>query len=311
MNTLVAIQDAFFLSPRLREPLGRLARTMNDRVRPYGHAVNRYEIQLLTDVAAVPDKLKGSVMLLGNFDGFHRGHQALLAAARAEALPDGSPVGVMSVEPHPKQVFAPHAEPFRLSSPAMKRETFSRLGLDFLYSPRFDHAFAGQEPEQFIDNILVGGLAVSRIVVGHDFRFGRQRRGDVDMLRRFGEQNGFAVTAVDELGQGDARYSSTLVRSHLVAGNIDAANALLGGPWSVELGTLPGSLQLTGEGMVAWPEAVLKPACGDYRVRARQAGTGLDSPGTLAISPSAARLALQSPKGLALAPLVVDFLGRP
>ncbi|WP_165899884.1 FAD synthetase family protein [Borborobacter arsenicus] len=283
---------------------------MNDIGKSCHRVAAGHELQLLTDSAVVPKRLKGSVMLLGNFDGFHCGHQALLAAARAEASACGAPLGVMSVEPHPKQLFAPHSEPFRLSSPTTKRETFSRLGLDFLYSPRFNRAFAGQEPEQFIDDILVGGLAVSRIVVGRGFRFGKQRRGDVDLLCRFGEQSGFAVTAVDELGQDGAKYSSTLVRNHLAAGEIDAANALLGGPWSVELGALPGSLRLPGEGSVSWPVSVLKPACGEYRVMARQAETEMSSLGTLAISPTTTSLTLQSSGNLASAPLIVDFLGR-
>lgn len=310
MNMMAVIREAFSLSP---DPCGSVdlqARAVNDFGKPCPPVADNDRLQLLTNSAVVPDRLKGSVMLLGNFDGFHRGHQALLAAARTEASACGAPLGVMSVEPHPKQLFAPHSEPFRLSSPATKRETFSRLGLDFLYSPRFDHAFAGQEPEQFIDNVLVRGLAVSRIVVGRGFRFGKQRRGDVDLLRRFGEQSGFAVTAVDERGQGDAKYSSTLVRNHLAAGEIDAANALLEGPWSVELGAWTGSVQLPGEGSVSWPISVLKPACGEYRVMARQAETEISSLGTLAISPTTTRLALQSPGNLASAPLIVDFLGR-
>jgi riboflavin kinase/FMN adenylyltransferase len=310
MNMMAVTQKAFSLSLDSRRPVDLPARAVDDFGEPCPPGAANDRLQLLTTSAVTPSRLKGSVMLLGNFDGFHRGHQALLAAARTEASACGAPLGIMSVEPHPKQLFAPHSKPFRLSSLATKRETFSRLGLDFLYSPRFDHAFASQEPEQFIDDVLIGGLSVSRIVVGRGFRFGRQRRGDVDLLCRFGEQGGFAVTAVDEHGQGDAKYSSTLVRNHLAAGEIEAANALLGGPWSVELGAWTEGLQLRGGRAVSWPVSVLKPACGEYRVMARQAETEMSSLGTLTISPTATRLALQSSGNFVSAPLIVDILGK-
>jgi riboflavin kinase/FMN adenylyltransferase len=280
-----------------------LARAMNRFGKPSPPVADNREVQLLTDSAVVPDRLKGSVMLLGNFDGFHRGHRALFAAARAEALSRGVPLGAMSVEPHPRQFFAPQSEPFRLSTPATKIETFSRLGLNFLYSPRFDRAFANQEPERFIEKVLVGGLAVSRIVVGCGFRFGRQRRGDVDLLRRIGGQSGFGVTAVQEIEQDGARYSSTLVRDHLAAGDIDAASALLGDVWSVELVSL-------GNGSVRWPDAVMKPGCGDYRVMARHAETGWSLPAILTITPSAVSLSVRSPENLAGSTFFVDFLSR-
>ena len=226
-------------------------------------------LQLVTDAATLPANLQASVMMLGSFDGFHRGHQALMAAARSAALVGNSPIGVMSVEPHPRQLFAPQAKAFRLGTPATKAETFDRLGVDFLYSPRFDYAFAGQEPEDFIDEVLVGGFKVSRLVVGHNFRFGRQRRGDVDLLRRLGQQRGFAVTVVEEVHWDDATCSSTRVRNLLTLGEIGAANALLGHAWSVELGVVPAAVLRSGERIVAWHDSVLKPACGAYDVAVR------------------------------------------
>lgn len=303
MNTMAIIRDP--VSPSLDRslPAGLLARAMNDIGKRRYPVAENAELQLLTNSAVVPGRLKGSVMLLGNFDGFHHGHRALLVAARAEALMSGAPLGAMSVEPHPRQFFAPQSEPFRLATPATKIQTFNRLGLDFLYSPRFDRTFANQEPEQFIDKVLVGGLAVSRIVVGCGFRFGRQRRGDVDLLRRAGEDCGFGVTAVQEVEQDGERHSSTLVRRHLAAGDIEAANALLGDVWSVELVS-------TGRGPAVWPDAVMKPACGDYRVMLRQAEAGLSCPGILTVSPSAITLSTHLPENHARSRFFVDFLGR-
>ena len=219
-------------------------------------------MRMVSDAASAPEELKGSVMLLGNFDGFHRGHQQLLAEAKKQR--DGvRPIGVMSVEPHPRQLFAPQSPAFRLSTPAGKKSLLSRHGLDFLYSPRFDHRFAAQEPEQFVDEILVGGFDVAHLVVGSGFRFGRQRRGDVKMLREIGDRRGFGVSAVDEVRWGDVTCSSTAVRNLLIAGDIDAANAMLGYRWSVELHqTVEGG----GWANVEWPSDVLLPARGAYDV---------------------------------------------
>lgn len=273
------------------------------------------KLRLVTEATAVPETLKGSVMLLGNFDGVHLGHRALMATALAGARRGGKPLGVMSVEPHPRQFFAPQSDAFRLSTPATKRETFGRLGVDFLYSPRFDRDFAGQEPEQFIDDILAGAFKVSCLVVGRGFRFGRQRRGDVEMLRRFGRRYGFAVTAVDEVRWNDVTCSSTLVRNLVVAGDIDAANRLLERPWSVELGAVSPSVVRTGEGAVTWHQAVLRPACGHYQVALRGAGESRPfAHGRLSIASSGemvlslARVRATAPNHLA--PFFLDFLAR-
>lgn len=251
-------------------------------------------------------------MLLGNFDGFHCGHRALLASAISESESCGGlPVGAMSVEPHPKQFFAPNSQPFRLTTPSTKQEMFDRLGLDFLYSPHFDSAFAGLEPEHFIEQVLVSSFAVSRIVVGRGFRFGRQRRGDVDMLHRFAERWGFTVMAVEELEYAGVTCSSTLVRNRISAGDIDAANALLGCPWSVEFGVLSASLLTTGEGPVDWPTQVLMPAFGEYEIAMRGTGNShILSMGRLTVAPSATRLKVQSRERLAAAPYFVDLLRR-
>ncbi|WP_315926901.1 hypothetical protein [Mesorhizobium sp. SP-1A] len=268
----------------------------------------RPALRCVADVGAMPEDLKGSVMLLGNFDGFHLGHRMLLAAAKEHALLSGRPIGVMSVEPHPKQFFAPQCAPFRLSTLATKKEIFARLGVDFIYGPRFDRTFAGQEAEQFVETVLAQGLAVSRVVVGPNFRFGRERRGDVELLRRLGERHGFELTCVGEFTQAGAACSSTRVRERLAKGDIGAANVLLGRAWSVEIDRLP----KTGQGEISWPEAVLQPACGSYVVALRRANDArVLSFGRLTISEAGpVRLALNGPAGAEETPLFLDFLAR-
>jgi len=270
-------------------------------------------LRLITDAAAAPEALQGSVMLLGNFDGFHRGHQALLEAAAGQA--GSRPVGAMSVEPHPRQLFAPQSGAFRLTTVASKLETFSRFGIAFLYSPRFDHCFAGQEPEQFVEGILVGGLGVSHLVVGRGFRFGARRRGDVDLLQRMGRTCGFSVTAVDEIEWGDVRCSSTLIRDLLLAGNIEGANALLGYAWSVEVDLPAEPMRRSGELTIEWPATLLLPEPGRYEVALRRFGETTPSlSGRLVInSRENVRLSLQGAPHFssAMQPcFFIDFLAR-
>lgn len=310
MNTMVELRKALGV-PLSAPDMGELLRGHN--LPQFSRLLaGRQTMRVLSSATAVPEDAKGGVMLLGNFDGFHRGHRALLASAIRESKSCGGlPVGAMSVEPHPKQFFAPNSRPFRLTTPSTKQEMFHRLGLDFLYSPHFDSAFAGLEPEQFIEQVLVSGFAVSRIVVGRGFRFGRQRRGDVDMLHRFAERCGFAVTAVDELQHDGVTCSSTLVRNRISAGDIDGANALLGCPWSVEFSALSGSLLTTGESPIDWPTQVLMPAFGEYEIAMRGTGNShILSIGRLTVTPSATRLEVHSPERLTAAPCFVDLLRR-
>ncbi|MFU0504775.1 hypothetical protein [Pseudaminobacter sp. NGMCC 1.201702] len=268
----------------------------------------RAPMRMVSDAASVPDELKGSVMLLGNFDGFHRGHQQLLAEAKVQARHNSRPIGAMSVEPHPRQLFTPQSPAFRLSTPAGKKRLFSRHGLDFLYSPRFNHRFAAQEPEQFVDEILVGGFNVGHLVVGSGFRFGRQRRGDVKMLREIGDRRGFGVSAVDEVRWGDVTCSSTAVRNLLTAGDIDAANAMLGYRWSVEL-----NQAVNGGANVEWPSDVLLLACGDYDVSFKGASRSEPSRrGTISIRPAGQVRLNSEASEVAATPdsLLVEFRAR-
>ncbi|MFC3567947.1 adenylyltransferase/cytidyltransferase family protein [Paracoccus simplex] len=194
--------------------------------------------------------LRGGVIVLGNFDGFHRGHQFLIR--RARALAGARPVGVMSVEPHPRQVFAPQAEPFRLASPAQKHRMAESLGLDFVYEPAFEPDFAALSPDAFITEILAARLGVGHVLVGADFHFGARRAGTTRTLAETCPGLGIGVTVLPLQGG----FSSTAVREALRAGDMAAATRLLGRPWEAEL---------TPSGRLS-PRQICPPA-GSYLVR--------------------------------------------
>ncbi len=169
---------------------------------------------------------KGATATLGNFDGVHRGHRALIAAARA-ARPD-RPLALVSFEPHPRRHFQPDAPPFRLTSPAERVRVLRALGVDRLHELRFDADLAAMEAEVFAREVLGAGLGLSHLVVGQDFRFGRGRRGTAALLAEIGPDCGYEVR-VEPMREGPAgAFSSTAIRAALREGRMRDAAAQLG-----------------------------------------------------------------------------------
>lgn len=182
----------------------------------------------------VPPALKGGVIALGNFDGLHLGHQAVIGQALALARKAGAAAAVMTFEPHPRMFFKPDQEPFRLSPFRMKARVIEALGVDYLYVQTFDRDFSHRTPENFVAEILVGGLGISHIVVGYDYVFGYQRAGNVEVLRALAAKYGFKVTAVEKLSAGEERFSSTAIRNLLRDGKPRDAARMLGRYWEIE-----------------------------------------------------------------------------
>lgn len=182
----------------------------------------------------VPAQLRGGVLSLGNFDGLHLGHQAVLGKARDLARANGAPAGVMTFEPHPLLFFKPEQEPFLLSPFRTKARMIEAMGLDYLFVQTFDREFSQRPAENFVEEILVGGLAVSHIVVGYDYVFGFQRKGNVALLNDLAAKHDFGVTSVGELSEGGVRYSSTTIRNLLKDGAPEKAANLLGRYWEIE-----------------------------------------------------------------------------
>ncbi|WP_269583621.1 bifunctional riboflavin kinase/FAD synthetase [Roseibium sp. Sym1] len=179
-----------------------------------------------------PATLKGGIVAIGNFDGLHRGHRAVLGAAMGLGHGTHHPVYAMSFEPHPRSVFNPSSPVFRLTPYAQKLEMLRICGLDGALILPFTRDFAGIEANAFVQDILIGTLGISHAVTGYDFHFGRARQGTPDFLRDAGARHGFGVTIVQrEEDEGAEVVSSTRIRDCLAAGDIAQANGLLGYRW--------------------------------------------------------------------------------
>ena len=184
----------------------------------------------------LPEKAKGAVLAIGNFDGVHLGHQQVIADAKHLAAAQNAPLGVMLFDPHPQQFFAPDAPPFRLTRLVTRAALLAELGVDFTLALPFDAAMASCEAEDFIADILIDRLAVSAVCVGYDFCFGKGRKGNFAMLQDVGQAKGFATHATQAVLQPDstAPYSSSAIRNFLRDGEPQQAAALLGHAFAIE-----------------------------------------------------------------------------
>ncbi|WHZ12439.1 MAG: FMN adenylyltransferase / Riboflavin kinase [Burkholderiaceae bacterium] len=177
-------------------------------------------------------------LTIGNFDGMHRGHQAMLALLNNEARHRGLPSCAMTFEPHPRDYFAaalakPELAPARISTLRDKLGELARCGVDQVVVMRFDARFASQPPQAFIDDVLIRGLGTRYVLVGDDFRFGAKRAGDYAMLDAAGRSRGFDVARMNSYEVHGLRVSSSAVRDALAEGRLDDAAQLLGRPYSI------------------------------------------------------------------------------
>ena len=182
----------------------------------------------------VPEQATTAMVLtIGNFDGLHRGHQALLERLTAQARRLALPAAVLTFEPHPREFFAPEQAPARLTSLREKLSLLERCGIDRVYVCRFDATLASLSATDFIERILVRGLSVRHLIIGDDFRFGSGRSGDFAMLASAGARHHFPVEAMGTVDWEGERVSSSAVRNALEAGDIDHAARLLGRPYCI------------------------------------------------------------------------------
>lgn len=182
----------------------------------------------------VPDRASSpTVLAIGNFDGLHLGHRALLERLTGKARELGLPASVMTFEPHPRELFTPDQAPARLTSLREKLGLLEANGIERTYVLHFSRKLAALSAEEFIEKVLVRGLAVKHLIIGDDFRFGRGRTGDFEMLRNAGAIHGFGVEAMHTIDIDGERVSSSAVRETLAAGDLEHAARLLGRPYNI------------------------------------------------------------------------------
>ena len=233
-------------------------------------------MRIVRDYRNPPDTAKGAVIALGNFDGVHRGHQALIAEARRIASATGRPLAAMVFEPYPREFFQPNAEPFRLTSFRSKAELLAAAGVDYLVVVSFNAKLAGLLAQDFVMGVLVRDLAAAHVVVGEDFRFGKGRGGDATVLAYMGAMEGFGVTVFRAVIEGGEKISSSKVRAALKAGHPELAADLLGHWWTVQGHVAHGDARGRSLG---FPTAnlrlnphLLQPKFGIYAVRVHHSG---------------------------------------
>ena len=226
----------------------------------------------LTHDQPLPEALRGSIVALGNFDGFHLGHHAVVNRAIALGFHERRPVIVATFDPHPVRFFKPDVPPFRLTSLDQRERLFAHAGADAMLVVRFDAELASMDADAFVAEILARRLGVAGVVTGDDFSFGKGRTGDVDLLRKLGEQYGVRAEAVAQVMIDGERVSSGRSREALAAGDPGTATHLLTRPFAVEAVVERGD----GRGhALGFPTANVslgryqRPAYGIYAVRVR------------------------------------------
>ncbi|MDF0543111.1 bifunctional riboflavin kinase/FAD synthetase [Sphingobium sp. H39-3-25] len=262
-------------------------------------------MERLDSGAPAPAHLRGAIVALGNFDGFHLGHQAVVARAVALARAQGRPVIVATFDPHPVRLFRPDTPPFRLTTLDQRERLFARAGADAMLVFHFDRAFAALTADQFID-LLVDGIGAAGVVTGQDFTFGSGRSGNVARLLEAGVARGFTAEALAPVADADGQViSSSRIRAALQAGDCATATRLLTRPFAIE-GVVQHGDKLGRT--IGFPTAnvdmgpYLRPAYGIYAVRGLLPdGRVLDGAANLGIRPT-----FDPPKEL-LEPHFFDF----
>ncbi len=257
--------------------------------------------------ATAPATLRGGIVALGNFDGFHLGHQAVAGAAFARAKAEGRPALIATFHPHPVRHFAPEAPPFQLTSVQQRLDLFERAGADAAVVYAFDTPFAGVTAEDFVRDWLVGRLGIAGVVTGRDFTFGKGRRGNAELLARMGAELGFTAETIAPVSSDGRVVSSSGIRQALADGDPEAAARMLTRPFAIA-GIVQHGDKLGRT--IGYPTANMdiddyqRPAFGIYAVRGRlDDGRVLAGVANLGVRP------MFDPPKLLLEPHFFDFHG--
>jgi riboflavin kinase/FMN adenylyltransferase len=190
-------------------------------------------MQRLTLDGGVPDHLRGSILALGNFDGFHLGHQAVVNRAIQRAFHERRPAIVATFDPHPVKFFKPDVLPFRLSTLDQREELFKHAGADAMLVFEFNAALAATDAEAFVRDVLAGRIGAAGVITGDDFSFGKGRTGDPALLKTLGAQHGVIAEAVPQVLLDGERISSGRIREALIAGDTGTATHMLSRPYTI------------------------------------------------------------------------------
>ena len=247
-------------------------------------------MQVVRDWRHLPDAVKGAAVAVGAFDGVHRGHQAVIADAKAAADRLGAPLGVVSFDPHPRRWFQKDAAPFRLMAADQMVQALAPLGVDILYLLPFDAEMAGMTDAAFAEQVLARGLGVRHAAVGFDFTFGKARSGSPEALRAYGERLGFGVSTVQRRDDDHGlKLSSSAVREALKAGDMTRAAAILSRPFAIQGEVIHGDKRGRTIGVPTANVAMgdyMRPAYGVYATRSRLAdGRRVDGVASLGVRP--------------------------
>lgn len=239
-------------------------------------------MRIFRQFADLPEAARRAVVALGNFDGVHRGHRAVIGAAQQQAGALGRPSAVLTFEPHPRQLFQPDEPTFRLTPFRTKARHIEALGVDLLFVLDFDRRLAAMSADAFITRVLVDGLQAAHVVVGYDFLFGRGRAGSPATLAARAATAGFGFTRIERLdAPAGVTFSSTAIRDRLAAGQAGGAAALLGRWFELEGRVEPADwatddrheLDAAHDRALGFPTATviprgyIRPAVGVYAVR--------------------------------------------
>jgi riboflavin kinase/FMN adenylyltransferase len=246
-------------------------------------------MELIRGIHNLKPRHRGCVATIGNYDGLHLGHRQVLRQLREQAAADGLPSLVMSFEPTPLEFFCGENAPARLSTFREKVEQFREIGIDRFFCVHFTWEVAEMSPEQFIRALLVGGIDVRHLVVGDDFRFGRDRSGNFDTLLASGRSYGFEVVDTPSFSVNGMRVSSTVVRDALARGDLELAERMLGRRYSMSGRVIRGD-QLGRQ--LGYPTANMRvhrqksPLKGVYAVRVSGLGEVRDAMASLGTRPT-------------------------
>lgn len=226
-------------------------------------------MKLIHTLSHWPQSAHGSVMALGNFDGVHKGHQAVIGRSRDIARAQSRPLAVMTFEPHPRRYFRHDQPVLRIVPFAEKARLLRDAGVDYLYVARFNRAFSQLSAEEFMQDMLGDKLHVAHVVTGHNFTFGHNRGGNAQTLHKAQQRGDFAYTEVEAVADGEV-YSSTSIRKALSEGRVEDAAAVLGRPYSIHGQIIHGDKRGRSIGFPTAnirPSPLFLPRFGVYAVR--------------------------------------------